>query len=155
MTVDKAVGQRNGNELYLKEPKNENSVRTISVDDITLNVLRRWRAEQSQWLLKFGFKPLGKKQLIFNNTKTNGFLNLTSIYSAFKRICEQNNFRFIKVHGLRHTHCSLLFEAGVPMKDVMQRLGHGDIQTTMNIYTHVTEQSQERSAQLFANYANF
>lgn len=155
LTVDKAIGQRRGNDLYLKEPKNENSIRTISVDDITLNVLRRWRAEQSQLLLKFGFQPLGKNQLIFNNTRTNGFLNLTAIYSAFKRICEQNNFRFIKIHGFRHTHCSLLFEAGVPMKDVMKRLGHGDVQTTMNIYTHVTEESEEKSAQLFANYVNF
>ncbi|MHA6380210.1 tyrosine-type recombinase/integrase [Aerococcus sanguinicola] len=155
LTVDKAVGQCNGNDLYIKEPKNENSYRTISVDDITLNVLRRWRGEQSQWLLKFGFKPLGKHQLVFNNTKTNGLMNLTAIYTAFKRICEQNNFRFIKIHGLRHTHCSLLFEAGVPMKDVMQRLGHGDVKTTMNIYTHVTEQSERKSAQLFARYANF
>ncbi|MCW1031122.1 site-specific integrase, partial [Streptococcus anginosus] len=92
-----------------------NSVRTISVDDKTLNVLKKWRAEQGQLLLKMGFN-LGKDQLIFNNTKTNGFLNLTSIYNAFKRICEKNDFRFIKIHGFRHTHCSLLFEAGVPMK---------------------------------------
>ncbi|MDK8502125.1 tyrosine-type recombinase/integrase [Aerococcus sp. UMB1112A] len=155
LTVDKALGQRNGNELYLKGPKNDNSYRTISVDDTTLNVLKRWRAEQSQSLLKFGFKPLGKNQLVFNNTKSNSFLNLTAIYNAFKRICRQNNFRFIKPHGLRHTHCSLLFEAGVPMKDVMARLGHGDIQTTMNIYTHVTEQSEQKSAQLFAKYVNF
>ncbi|MDK6688135.1 tyrosine-type recombinase/integrase [Aerococcus urinae] len=154
LTVDKAVGQRDGNELYLKAPKNANSIRTISVDDKTLNVLKKWRAEQGQLLLKMGFN-LGKDQLIFNNTKTNGFLNLTSIYNAFKRICEQNDFRFIKIHGFRHTHCSLLFEAGVPMKDVMNRLGHGDIQTTMNIYTHVTEQSERKSAQLFANYVNF
>lgn len=35
------------------------------------------------------------------------------------------------------------FESGVPMKDVQERLGHFDIQTTMNIYTHVTENSRE------------
>ncbi|MCY3031373.1 site-specific integrase [Aerococcus sp. Group 1] len=154
LTVDKAIGQRDGNELYLKPPKNANSLRTISVDDITLNVLKKWRAEQGQLLLKMGFN-LGKDQLIFNNTKTNGFLNLGSIYNAFKRICEENNFRFIKIHGFRHTHCSLLFEAGVPMKDVMKRLGHGDVKTTMNIYAHVTEQSEQKSAQLFASYVNF
>jgi len=41
------------------------------------------------------------------------------------------------------------FESGVPMKDVQERLGHSDIQTTMNIYTHVTENSRENSAKLF------
>ena len=43
------------------------------------------------------------------------------------------------------------FESGVPMKDVQERLGHSDIQTTMNIYTHLTE----NSAKLFANYVGF
>jgi PIN family toxin-antitoxin system, toxin component len=47
------------------------------------------------------------------------------------------------------------FESGVPMKDVQERLGHSDIQTTMNIYTHVTENSRENSAKLFANYVGF
>lgn len=47
------------------------------------------------------------------------------------------------------------FESGVPMKDVQERLGHSDIQTTMNIYTHLTENSRENSAKLFANYVGF
>ena len=47
------------------------------------------------------------------------------------------------------------FESGVPMKDVQERLGHSDVQTTMNIYTHVTENSRENSAKLFANYVGF
>lgn len=45
----------------------------------------------------------------------------------------------IPVHDLRHTSTSLLFEAVVPMEVVKDRLGHSDIQTTMNIYTHVTK----------------
>ena len=48
------------------------------------------------------------------------------------------------VHGFRHTHCSLLFEAGVSIKDVQERMGHTDIKTTMNIYAHVTEQRKEK-----------
>uniref|UniRef100_UPI00398780AC tyrosine-type recombinase/integrase n=1 Tax=Granulicatella adiacens TaxID=46124 RepID=UPI00398780AC len=61
----------------------------------------------------------------------------------------------MSIHGFMHTHCSLHFESGVPMKDVQERLGHSDIQTTMNIYTHVTENSRENSAKLFANYVGF
>lgn len=48
------------------------------------------------------------------------------------------------VHGFRHTHCSLLFEAGVSIKDVQERMGHTDIKTTMTIYAHVTEQRKEK-----------
>jgi integrase len=43
------------------------------------------------------------------------------------------------VHAFRHTHDSLLFAAGASIKDVQARLGHADIQTTMDIYTHVTD----------------
>lgn len=49
----------------------------------------------------------------------------------------------IKVHGFRHTHASLLFEAGATLKEVQSRLGHSDIKTTMNIYTHITQASRE------------
>ena len=60
--------------------------------------------------------------------------------------------RHIKVHGFRHTHASLLFDAGVSMKDVKERLGHSDITTTMNIYTHVTENKAKETANSFAKF---
>ena len=61
----------------------------------------------------------------------------------------------LKMFILRHTHCSLLFEAGVPIQEVKERLGHSDIQTTMNIYTHVTAKAKEKSAEKFAVYVGF
>ncbi|EME7138811.1 tyrosine-type recombinase/integrase, partial [Enterococcus faecium] len=65
------------------------------------------------------------------------------------------NFNDITIHGFRHTHCSLLFEAGLSIKEVQERLGHSDIHTTMNIYTHVTKKQKERAADKFAAYLNF
>ena len=68
------------------------------------------------------------------------------------RILKKNELKRITVHGLRHTHCSLLFEAGLPIQEVKERLGHSDIKTTMNIYTHVTKKAKEKSAEKFAAY---
>lgn len=65
------------------------------------------------------------------------------------------NLEVITPHGLRHTHCSLLFEAGVSIKAVQDRLGHTDIQTTMNIYAHVTNKTKEEAIQKFESYLNF
>ena len=57
---------------------------------------------------------------------------------------KQNNLKRITISGFRHTHASLLFESGASLKDVQERLGHGDIQTTSNIYTHVTETQNKK-----------
>lgn len=42
-------------------------------------------------------------------------------------------------HSLRHTHTSLLAEAGVGLEQIMDRLGHTDDHTTKNVYLHVTK----------------
>jgi len=60
----------------------------------------------------------------------------------------------ITAHGLRHTHASLLFESGATIKKVQKRLGHKDIQTTMNVYTHVTKDAEKDTANSFEKYMN-
>ena len=52
-----------------------------------------------------------------------------------------HNLKKIKLstHMFRHTHVALLVEAGVPIKVISERLGHSKIDTTLDIYTHVTE----------------
>ena len=43
----------------------------------------------------------------------------------------------MRIHDLRHSHCALLFEMGIPPLEVKERLGHKDIETTLNVYAHV------------------
>lgn len=61
----------------------------------------------------------------------------------------------IAIHGFRHNFASLLFESGASVKEVQDRLGHSDIQTTMNIYAHVTEKAKKNTGDKFAKYVNF
>jgi integrase len=61
---------------------------------------------------------------------------------SFRRICERRKIRVIKVHHLRHTTASLLKRLNVPARDAEIILGHAHISTTMQIYTHVDEESR-------------
>lgn len=155
LSINKALAQGENNSLVVQPPKNESSYRTIGLDELTMKALKDWKHKQAELLLGFGFNAMQPEQLIFSNSNNNSLLNLGAPWNALKRICDKQNLDMINIHGFRHTHCSLLFESGVPMKDVMERLGHGDIQTTMNIYTHVTESSRKQSAEKFAEYVNF
>lgn len=49
----------------------------------------------------------------------------------------------ISTHIFRHTHISMLAEMNVPLKAIMQRVGHNDPNTTLQIYTHVTNAMRE------------
>jgi integrase len=53
-------------------------------------------------------------------------------------------------HSLRHTHTSLLIEAGVGLKEIQQRLGHTNINTTMDIYAHLTADMEEKASHQFS-----
>ena len=102
-------------------------------------------------MLKFGFNTRNKNQLVFTNLK-NEYINPQRIRQKIETFCKQINHKVIAPHGFRHTHCSLLFEAEATIKEVQDRLGHSDIQTTMNIYAHGTEKKKEETAQKFASY---
>lgn len=68
------------------------------------------------------------------------------------QVQKKYHLKQITTHGLRHTHCSLLFEAGDSIKEVQDRLGHSDIKTTIDISTHVTKKAKEEAIQKFENH---
>lgn len=55
-------------------------------------------------------------------------------------------FRF---HAFRHTHATVLYENGAPIKDIQERLGHSNISTTMNIYVSNTTKNQDKTMEIF------
>ncbi len=60
----------------------------------------------------------------------------------------------LTLHGLRHTHATLLLELGIHPKVVQERLGHSNISTTMNIYSHVTPTMQREAVERLAGLMN-
>lgn len=98
------------NRKTISSPKTANSVRKIEISNLVKDLL---------------LKYVTSSNLIFNISKE----VITSNLQKLK----------LKSHMFRHTHVALLIEAGVPIKVISERLGHSDIITTLNIYSHVTK----------------
>lgn len=153
LTVRRVLAQGEHGTIF-QSPKTKASHRTISIDNITMDLLVNWRNIQRKDLLSFGINANGPEQLVFTNQKNNP-LNLYYIGTALQRITKLHKLKHINVHGFRHTHCALLFEAKLEMKEVQERLGHANIETTMNIYDHVTQNRRDEAAEKFAQFMSF
>lgn len=145
ISINKDVTVGLNNELYEDTPKTENSFRTLDMDPATMKYLKEWRLKQQKTMLKLGYNFLNSDNLLFS-TINNGYLSMSKPRQWNVAICKKYKLRRIKIHGFRHTHASLLFEAGASMNEVKARLGHADINTTMNIYTHVTDDQKKDTA---------
>lgn len=152
--INKALSRGKDNRLYVKATKNKKSIRTISMDHTTMEILKDWRTKQKQVYLQLGFNTLQPKQLVFSN-KNNEFIQPPNTNNVINKIHKKYKIKKITTHGFRHTHCSLLFEAGASLEEVKERLGHADVKTTINIYTHVSKKTKDETAQKFARYMEF
>lgn len=150
--IYKALARGKDNRLYEKSTKT-GTVRTIKMDDKTMAILKDWKKKQKQDYLILGFNTMQPKQLVFSN-EHNEYLQPTKTRKWIIHVQDKYKLGTITTHGLRHTHCSLLFEAGASLKEVQVRLGHSDVKTTMDIYTHVTQKAKEEAVLKFSSYLN-
>ncbi|GAB0171652.1 site-specific integrase [Lysinibacillus sp. CTST325] len=150
LRINKALSRGKDNQLYVKSTKT-GVARTIKMDDKTMAILKEWKKKQKQDYLILGFNTMQPKQLVFSNEQ-NEYLQPTKTRKWILHVQKKYNLGTITTHGLRHTHCSLLFEAGASIKEVQDRLGHSDVQTTMYIYAHVSKKAKEEAIQKFASY---
>lgn len=150
LSITKAIGRGKSAKLYLKSTKT-GSPRVIKIDDATIVILKEWKRIQKQEYLVLGHNTMKANQLIFSNTN-NEYIQPVQVQKWMYSVQKKHSLVKITPHGLRHTHCSLLFEAGASLKEVQDRLGHSDVKTTMDIYTHVTKKAQEGAIQKFATY---
>ncbi|WP_213335426.1 tyrosine-type recombinase/integrase [Enterococcus casseliflavus] len=83
------------------------------------------------------------------------YSNRQALYMRSNRVAEFANVPRIGTHGWRHTHATMLFEAGIDLKEAQERLGHSSIEITSNIYTHLSAKRKKQTAEKLSKFANF
>jgi integrase len=124
--------------------------KAVRLDEETVRMLRFHRIEQRQDRLKSGPKWLDAGY-VFTNANGGPFF-ARNLNRYWKQAVEKAGVAYLKPHALRHTHATLLLEAGVPMHVVSSRLGHKDVATTMRVYAQVTAHQDQSAAQVYADW---
>lgn len=121
-----------------KDPKSKSGIRKIPIPNFLTKELKKH---------KLASKYSDDNDLVFC-TATGNVYSASNIRRIHRSILKKANLRHVKLHALRHTYATRLLEAGENFKTLQVLLGHADIQTTMNIYAHVTEETKYNAADL-------
>ncbi|MDQ0880966.1 site-specific integrase [Peribacillus sp. V2I11] len=142
----------NKKEYKLLTPKTPTSVRIIDIDEVVINELSKHKLAQKQTIMKYR-DIYHSEDFVFVSIDDE-----LPGYPIYIKKIENRMRRLLKIaelnteltpHSLRHTHTSLLAQAGVSLPQIMERLGHKDEDTTKNVYLHVTKEMKKEASQKF------
>ena len=132
-------------ELHDSPGKTRSSRRSVDLDARTVEVLRAWRHERRA---EAG-RPIGEEDRVVAHPDGEP-IHPDSFSQTFNRLVASAGVPRLWLHGLRHTHASLMLKERVPIRVVSERLGHATPGFTMATYQHVLPGMQADAARLFA-----
>jgi len=116
--------------IYTKEPKTKSSIRTFRISDKVLNIFNNYLV----WY-KNNYCNNITERLFLNNNNSN--MHPDSLTDWLKKFSSKYTLRTrITPHLLRHTYISLMVSKNISLKEIAERVGHSQISTTYNVYTH-------------------
>lgn len=133
--------------IRFKRPKNKKSNRSIGIDAGLVRLLRSHRARQGEDALKLGIRP-SADALVFPRSPIEPTMprRPRGVTKEFRKAADKLGFVGFRFHDLRHTHATLLLEAGVPINSVSHRLGHASAMITLTVYAHALPNSKAQAA---------
>lgn len=123
-----------GNHPHVKEPKTRNSVRDVRVPDVLLDAI-----------------PLGIGPIFCRDDHPGELLRQSDFRRKWRQFCVAADID-ITPHQLRHGYATMLYEAGIGPKEAQKLLGHANIKTTLNIYTHISEEMEDHATEKLNNF---
>ncbi|CAI3592087.1 site-specific integrase [Clostridium neonatale] len=166
LTINKQV-QWKEKHWYLTDTKYK-SDRTIDLDDIIIDILKKYKTQQLKDRLYYGEHytkiKINKKRQInategseinLINIRENGtYIQPRVMQHCFRVIHHKLGYKELDYHSLRHTHTTMLLSAGANIKAVQERLGHKKLDITLDVYTHVTDEMREKTLEILNKKSN-
>lgn len=143
ISINKTIDEHGKREIGT--PKTISSIRLINVDNKLLYDVKELEkkykkiyADNFDYFIFGGKKPLAP----------------TTINRHKLKACEKAKIRPITLHQFRHSHATLLFNKKIDIHVIAERLGHSNISTTLNVYTHASKKEEKRVLKVL-NYQRF
>ena len=138
------------NGVSITKPKTDKSIGTLPMDAQTMATLKRWQINQRVYMLELG---VTNPTMLFCNIHKK-IVTHNTFYVRMQRISKNADIPFLGSHVTRHTHASLLLDAGANMKEVQERLRHSSITITMDIYGHLSKETKLNTVEKLVKHLN-
>lgn len=150
IAISKAM-KYNDKEIIISATKNRSSNRTVDMTASLIAALNDWQKEQKVNRIRYGPHYIennlsGKKRNFICTMENGSYVKLDHYIRKMHQVLKEVGIdRHVRFHDLRHTHATLLLEQDVEAKVIQERLGHSNISTTMDLYSHVTRNIQKKN----------
>ena len=135
----------------LSDPKTDKSAAKVTLDAETIALLKKWQINLRKYMLTLG---ITEPTMIFCGIYKQ-IITHHAIYVRMQTITNKSGIPFLGLHVTRHTHASLLLDAGASMKEVQDRLRHAKISMTMDTYGHLSKETKDKTIEKLVAHLNF
>jgi integrase len=135
---------------YIREPKTSSGRRRVALPPSLTLVLKQHKLKQQESFALLGRTFTDEDYVFCHHDGTP--LDPSTVSHSFAHALRKAGLPPMPLHGLRHSHATLLLQAGTHPRVVMERLGHSSIRVTLDTYSHVVGGLQESAAQRFDDF---
>lgn len=133
--------------METNSPKSMAGYRKIPIDRNTVLMLRLYKARQHQCFIEHGYG--GKMaEYVFSNG-LHAYPSREGLQKTLTKHLKLAGLPYLTLHAFRHTHASLLLNAGISYKELQQRLGHSTLAMTMDTYSHLFDDTEKEAVNFF------